>query len=279
MRVVTADGLRLSQSDADRIRWECGTGGSGLTPPDAGESFANARRQVDDFTSIVEAQQVETAAYGADLARGAAEIDQYDSPCRGGEGADHWREMGTRAPQEQLSPRGRNPLALRERPPTAMKRLSRPLTACPTVALSRTVTRRTAARAQPSGDQASPFATRRFKLFNYSHCHSVERIGCCGVGRVRAPISSPHCVAYRRRGLSASCSKASTPRRRRNPRRRPPRCWPRSGSSACHRHPPRPDPSRRLARCVIARDPPLNRRHLLSQGKNSVRNRVVVEPA
>jgi diguanylate cyclase len=76
---LTGDGVRLSQSDADRIKMECGLEAATPAPPSAAEAIADARRQVEGFTSIVEATQVETQAYGADLARGAAELDRAGS--------------------------------------------------------------------------------------------------------------------------------------------------------------------------------------------------------
>lgn len=78
VKALIADGLRLSQEDADRIRADCGIEGAGAPPVPTQESLAHARRQIDDFADIVEATRVEARAYGADLERGAAELNQSD---------------------------------------------------------------------------------------------------------------------------------------------------------------------------------------------------------
>lgn len=71
---LIADGLRLSQEDADRIRAECGLEEGGAPAVPTQESITRARRQIEDFATIVEATRVETQAYGENLARGAAEL-------------------------------------------------------------------------------------------------------------------------------------------------------------------------------------------------------------
>jgi diguanylate cyclase len=75
IKEATLGGLRLTQEEADRIRQDHGTGlpGPMLAPPN-GETLSDARRQLEEFTSIVEATQVEAASYGRDLERGAAQL-------------------------------------------------------------------------------------------------------------------------------------------------------------------------------------------------------------
>jgi diguanylate cyclase len=75
---LTGDGLRLSQADADRIRAEFGVEGASA-PSDTAESLNRARRQIDDFATIVEGVRAETQAYGADLSRSAGEISRIAS--------------------------------------------------------------------------------------------------------------------------------------------------------------------------------------------------------
>ncbi len=75
---VIADGLRLSQADADRIRVECGIDVSGGAPVPTQETLARARRQIDDFAQIVETTRAQAEAYGEDLIRGAEELGQAE---------------------------------------------------------------------------------------------------------------------------------------------------------------------------------------------------------
>ena len=72
IKAATADGLRLSQQDADRILDDAGLAipppvVTGLDPA----LIASATQRVDDFIKIVEAQRADAATYGADLAAGA----------------------------------------------------------------------------------------------------------------------------------------------------------------------------------------------------------------
>lgn len=75
---IVADGLRLSQDDADRIRSECGLDDGGGDAVPTQETLAQARRQIDDFAQIVETTRAQTEAYGDDLVRGAEELSQAD---------------------------------------------------------------------------------------------------------------------------------------------------------------------------------------------------------
>lgn len=72
---ATAGGVRLSQEEANRIWQEHGELVIAATQASDAETISDARRQVEEFSSIVEATQVETASYGRDLERGAAELD------------------------------------------------------------------------------------------------------------------------------------------------------------------------------------------------------------
>lgn len=76
VRAATADGIRLSQKEADRIKTEVG-----LPAPKAGQAgvdpalFAAATQEVERFAAIVEAQRADAASYGADLAAGADQLE------------------------------------------------------------------------------------------------------------------------------------------------------------------------------------------------------------
>jgi diguanylate cyclase len=73
---ATSDGVRLSQDEADRIRRETGAGPDDLVRDVVSdpEVISDARRQVEEFSSIVEATQAEAVSYGRELADGAAEL-------------------------------------------------------------------------------------------------------------------------------------------------------------------------------------------------------------
>jgi diguanylate cyclase len=76
VRAATADGLRLSQKEADRIKTEVG-----LPAPKAGQNgvdpalFAAAAQEVERFAAIVEAQRAHAQSYGEDLAAGAEQLE------------------------------------------------------------------------------------------------------------------------------------------------------------------------------------------------------------
>jgi diguanylate cyclase len=77
VKAATADGLRLSQRDADRIKSEIGIEIS--APPRPGDLdtalLAAATQQVEEFVAIVEAQRVDAQSYGADLEAGAERLE------------------------------------------------------------------------------------------------------------------------------------------------------------------------------------------------------------
>ena len=77
IKAATADGLRLSQRDADRIKSEIGIEVS--APPGAGgvdpSLLADATRRVEEFVAIVEAQRADAQSYGADLEAGAERLE------------------------------------------------------------------------------------------------------------------------------------------------------------------------------------------------------------
>ena len=76
MRAATADGIRLTQKEADRIKAEIG-----LPAPQAARDgvdpalFAAATQEVERFAALVEAQRADAASYGADLAAGADQLE------------------------------------------------------------------------------------------------------------------------------------------------------------------------------------------------------------
>ena len=76
VRAATADGLRLSQKEADRIKTEIG-----LPAPKAEKSgidpalFAAASQEVERFAAIVEAQRADAQSYGEDLVAGADRLE------------------------------------------------------------------------------------------------------------------------------------------------------------------------------------------------------------
>ena len=76
VREATADGIRLSQKEADRIKEEVGlpagkTVQGGVDPA----LFAAATQEVERFAAIVEAQRAHAQRYGADLAAGADQLE------------------------------------------------------------------------------------------------------------------------------------------------------------------------------------------------------------
>jgi len=77
VKAATADGLRLSQRDADRIKGEVGIEAS--APPAAGlvdpSLLVAAARQVEEFVAIVEVQRADAQSYGADLQAGADRLE------------------------------------------------------------------------------------------------------------------------------------------------------------------------------------------------------------
>lgn len=74
VREATADGIRLSQREADRIARAEGLDSAPAAGVDP-ELIAAARRQVDSFASIVEDTRERTRSFGADLQQGAARLD------------------------------------------------------------------------------------------------------------------------------------------------------------------------------------------------------------
>jgi diguanylate cyclase len=76
VRAATAEGIRLSQKEADRIKSEVG-----LPAPKAGQSgvdpalFVAATREVEKFAEIVEAQRAHAQSYGEEMAAGAHRLE------------------------------------------------------------------------------------------------------------------------------------------------------------------------------------------------------------
>lgn len=76
VRAATADGIRLSQKEADRIKAEVGLPVSqGLRTGVDPALFAAATQEVERFAAIVEAQRADAQSYGADLAAGADRLE------------------------------------------------------------------------------------------------------------------------------------------------------------------------------------------------------------
>lgn len=75
---ATSDGLRLSQTDIDKIA-EAHGGRVQPAPTDA-DALASARRQMDDFAAMVESSRAEAQSYGRDLEAGAAALEQDGDP-------------------------------------------------------------------------------------------------------------------------------------------------------------------------------------------------------
>ena len=76
VRAATADGIRLSQKEADRIKAEVGLPVAkavqgGVDPA----LFAAATEEVERFAAIVEAQRADAQSYRADLAAGAEKLE------------------------------------------------------------------------------------------------------------------------------------------------------------------------------------------------------------
>jgi diguanylate cyclase len=76
VRAATADGIRLSQKEADRIKAEVGlpvakTVRTGVDPA----LFAAATQEVERFAALVETQRAHARSYGEDLAAGADQLE------------------------------------------------------------------------------------------------------------------------------------------------------------------------------------------------------------
>ena len=74
---LTADGVRLTQRDVDRIRKQIDEEFPGLEDDKATQLIADLRRSMDNFTSVVEATREEARSYEADLARGAEDLNEH----------------------------------------------------------------------------------------------------------------------------------------------------------------------------------------------------------
>lgn len=79
---LTADGIRLTQRDVDRIRKEIDAEFPDLREETAAEIIAGLRRSMENFASVVDATRAEAQSYEEDLARGAEDIGRHavDNP-------------------------------------------------------------------------------------------------------------------------------------------------------------------------------------------------------
>ena len=76
VRAATADGIRLSQKEADRIKTEVGLPVAQAAPGGVDPAlFAAATQEVEQFAAIVEAQRAHAQSYGADIAAGADRLE------------------------------------------------------------------------------------------------------------------------------------------------------------------------------------------------------------
>src|SRR6185295_14026514 len=69
VKAATADGLRLSQRDADRIKDEVGIEPSAVPPPSGVDPalLAAVTQRIEEFVTVVETQRASAQSYGADL--------------------------------------------------------------------------------------------------------------------------------------------------------------------------------------------------------------------
>lgn len=195
LAALTADGLRLTQRDADRLREQFDIAVGLGTPADSSESLAYARRQIDDFAAVVEATRVEAQAYGEDLARGAAELGGYNHPAIV-QVARITGEMleRTRATEAQLDAVRQEARALRERLAEAEDEARRdPLTRLPN---RRAFEDRLAQLIALEGSATLAICDiDHFKTINDSHGHGVGDRVLRMVGEVLGANCGPHMVA------------------------------------------------------------------------------------
>jgi diguanylate cyclase len=105
VKAATSDGIRLSQRDADQIIEDHGMPGA-PAPQDAASAalLTATRRQVEEFTAIVEASQAQAKSYGADLEAGAEKLAKAGEAAPVATLIDITRAMveRTRAAEQQL---------------------------------------------------------------------------------------------------------------------------------------------------------------------------------
>src|SRR3954453_17503758 len=77
VKAATADGLRLSQRDADRIKSEIGIEVSSPARPGSVDPalLADAAPRAEEFVAPVDAQRANAQSYGADLQAGADRLE------------------------------------------------------------------------------------------------------------------------------------------------------------------------------------------------------------
>jgi diguanylate cyclase len=270
--------LRLTQRDADRLREQFDIAIGLGTPADAEESLSYARRQIDEFASIVEATRVEAQAYGADLARGAAELGSYITrrSCRWrGSPAKCWSAPAPASPARRGAPRG--PGAARTPRRGRGRGAPRPPHQLPN---RRAFEDRLAQLIRAEAAPRSPSATSTsFKTINDSHGHA-SATGCCAwSARCSAPIAAA--LVARIGGeefvilfedVDPTAAGALLDRAREE------LCRPKLPRARHRRSIGRISFSAGVASCADGTEPPLKRADdLLYRAKNSGRNRVVVE--
>ncbi len=194
VQTLIADGIRLSQEDADRIRVEHEVDTGAAVLAEAGEALSEARRQVEDFRSIVEATRVETVSYGSDLERGAAELGDLEPvhPAVAGVARITGAMLDrTRAVEAQLHAAREEAKGLREKLAAVQEQaLSDPLTRLP----NRRAFEDRLAEMMASGCLCSLALCDidRFKRINDGHGHGVgDR-----VLRMVAEILRNHCETH-----------------------------------------------------------------------------------
>ena len=74
---LTADGIRLTQRDVDRIRKQIEDEFPDLQEESASALIADLKRSMENFASVVDATRAETRSYEEDLARGAEDLGQH----------------------------------------------------------------------------------------------------------------------------------------------------------------------------------------------------------
>jgi diguanylate cyclase len=107
VRAATSDGVRLTQRDADQIMGEHGMPKNPAPQQDSQSAalLSATRRQVEEFTAIVEASQAQAKSYGQDLEAGAQQLEEAGDGAQVATLINITRAMvqRTRSAEQQLS--------------------------------------------------------------------------------------------------------------------------------------------------------------------------------